>query len=315
MRMTPTIFIVTTGPWSWSSGSVLRAFVGRREVGRRVAVVRQRRSDRGAELDRRLVDDHLVVAGGVGQPAGEHLGPLDRVPPAVAHRGERPCVRAQLAEPPGSEREAAPRRHLGDRAQLGHVGVTDADLAGEEHGVGRLQLLAHPGVGRGRALGAGDGRRDQPDRQPRHARRAGATTPSAAAPHSGTRPAGRARTSPDPRAHRTSGARRRAAGQPVSGRGCCPHLPRRPPTTAPPPRCRRGQEPGSRDRARRDLGCLLANQAGGITPARRAAHDSTGGLPRPPSRPVTSLGPVCWPDQRRNSFRPQSRPQPKSTSR
>ena len=168
MRMTPTIFILTTGPWSWSSGSGVVPSSDRREVGRRVAVEGQRLPDAGAELHRRLVDDHLVVAGGVGQPAGEHLGPLDRVPPAVAHRGERSGVRAQLAEPPGPEREAAPRRHLGDRAQLGDVGVTDADLAGEEHGVGRLQLLAHPGVGRGRALGAGDGRRDQPDRQPRH---------------------------------------------------------------------------------------------------------------------------------------------------
>ena len=313
MRMTPTIFILMTGPWSWSSGSVVDPPSVAVEVGRRVAVVGQRLPDAGAELHGRLVDDHLVVAVGVGQPSGEHLGPLDGVPPAVAHRGERPGARAQLAEPPRPEREAAPRRHLGDRAQLRDVGVTDADLAGEEHGVGRLQLLAHPGVGRGRALGAGHRRRDEPDRQPGHHAEQQQRRP--APPHLAPEPDPQGGPGPRP-IHELTVRPEPGGGHPGSR---CPAggAVRTVAVLAPRPPCRRSRSqaaeiaPGATWAA-----CCRTRQAA----SRRrlaSAHPPTvpGGLPRPPSRPVTSLGPVCWPDQRRKPFRPQSRPQPKSTSR
>ena len=314
MRMTPTIFIVTTGPWSWSSGSVRRPAVGRREVGRRVAVVGQRLPDAGAELHGRLVDDHLVVAGGVGQPAGEHLGPLDRVPPAVAHRGERPGARAQLAEPARPEREAAPRRHLGDRAQLRDVGVTDADLAGEEHGVGRLQLLAHPRVGRGRALGAGHRRRDEPDRQPGHHAEEQQRRP--APPHLTPEPDPQGGPGPRP-IHELTVRPEPGGGHPGSR---CPAggaaRTAEPPRLAPRSRRQAAEITPGATWADRLSNCQARSQpqvSGALaSPPLRPCRV---GLPRPPSRPVTSLGPVCWPDQRRKPFRPQSRPQPKSTSR
>jgi hypothetical protein len=153
--------------------------VGGRPVGAEGVVVSGREGapcQRGAEaeahgrplLECHLVDDGFVVAVWVRQPAGQDLGALDRVEPSRSHRHERRGVAARnLVDGARCTREARPRFDLRDLVELAEVGVGEADLAREEHGVGPELASAHPGVGARGSAGAVDRRHGEASRHAR----------------------------------------------------------------------------------------------------------------------------------------------------